>query len=65
MNGLRQNGTTLPWFIQHSYVAPIALSAIWQDWCDHKGVVGATLAMVTIKANDAMSKIHCRIPVFP
>jgi putative SOS response-associated peptidase YedK len=58
-----KNGTKLPWFIQRSDAAPIAFGAIWQDWRDHEGLVVATVAMVTTRANGAMGKIHHRIPV--
>jgi putative SOS response-associated peptidase YedK len=57
------DGTKLPWYIQRSDAAPIAFGAIWQDWADDEGVVGATVAIVTTGANDAMGKIHHRIPV--
>lgn len=54
-----EDGTKLPWYIQRTDGAPMALAAIWQDWGD----LGATTAMVTTGANNAMSKIHHRIPV--
>jgi putative SOS response-associated peptidase YedK len=57
------DGTKLPWYIQRSDTASIAFGAIWQDWTDDEGVVGATAAIVTTGANDAMGKIHHRIPV--
>jgi putative SOS response-associated peptidase YedK len=57
------DGTKLPWYIQRSDAAPIAFGAIWQDWADDEGVVGATVAIVTTGANAAMGKIHHRIPV--
>ncbi len=57
------DGTKLPWYIQRSDTASIAFGAIWQDWTDDEGVVGATVAIVTTGANDAMGKIHHRIPV--
>jgi putative SOS response-associated peptidase YedK len=57
------DGTKLPWYIQRSDTAPIAFGAIWQDWADDEGVVAATVAIVTTGANDAMGKIHHRIPV--
>ena len=37
----------------------MAFAAIWQDW----GEVGPTAAIVTTAANEAMGKIHHRIPV--
>ncbi len=54
-----EDGTKLPWYIQRTDTAPIAFGAIWQDWGDG----GATAAIVTTGANDAMGKIHHRIPV--
>jgi putative SOS response-associated peptidase YedK len=58
-----KNGIKLPWFIQRGDDAPIAFGAIWQDWCDHEGLVVATVAMVITTLNSAMGKIHHRIPV--
>lgn len=54
-----EDGTKLPWYIQRADAAPLALAAIWQDW----GALGSTAAIVTTGANDAMGKIHHRIPV--
>nr|WP_144055626.1 SOS response-associated peptidase [Octadecabacter antarcticus] len=54
-----EDGTKLPWYIQRSDGASIAFGAIWQDWGD----LGSTAAIVTTGANDAMGKIHHRIPV--
>lgn len=53
------DGTKLPWYIQRADTAPLAFAAIWQDWGD----LGATAAIVTTSANDAMGEIHHRIPV--
>jgi putative SOS response-associated peptidase YedK len=58
-----EDGTKLPWYIQRSDAAPIAFGAIWQDWRGDEGVVASTVAIVTTGANDAMGKIHHRIPV--
>lgn len=59
-------GNRLPWFIRHSDDSPIAFAGIWQDWTP-KGGQGAerltTCAIVTTAANDAMSRIHHRMPV--
>lgn len=54
-----EDGTKLPWYIQRTDRSPLAFAAIWQDW----GNLGATAAIVTTAANDAMGKIHHRIPV--
>jgi len=53
------DGTKLPWYIQRRDTTPMAFAAIWQDWGD----LGATAAIVTTAANQAMSEIHHRIPV--
>jgi len=53
------DGTKLPWFVQRADAAPMAFAAIWQDW----GELGATAAVVTTAANEAMAEIHHRIPV--
>ena len=53
------DGTKLPWYIQRQDTTPLAFAAIWQDWGD----TGATAAIVTTAANEAMGKIHHRIPV--
>ena len=58
-----EDGSKLPWFVQRSDGAPMAMAAIWQDW----GAIGAprfsTAAIVTTAANAAMGRIHHRIPV--
>ncbi|MBU2994753.1 SOS response-associated peptidase [Octadecabacter sp. 1_MG-2023] len=54
-----ENGSKLPWFVQRSDGAPLAMAAIWQDW----GELGSTAAIVTTSANNAMGRIHHRIPV--
>ena len=54
-----EDGSKLPWYVQRSDTAPMAMAAIWQDWGD----LGATAAIVTTGANAAMSKIHHRLPV--
>ncbi|MBT8410821.1 MAG: SOS response-associated peptidase [Octadecabacter sp.] len=54
-----EDGTRLPWFIERADGTPLAFAAIWQDWGD----LGPTAAIVTTAANEAMSKIHHRIPV--
>lgn len=54
-----EDGTKLPWYVQRKDGAPMAFAAIWQDW----GEIGPTAAIVTTAANEAMAKIHHRIPV--
>ncbi len=56
----------LPWFIRHSDESPIGFAGIWQDWTPKGGHGGdrlTTCAIVTTAANDAMSRIHHRMPV--
>ncbi|WP_281983434.1 SOS response-associated peptidase [Thalassorhabdomicrobium marinisediminis] len=54
-----EDGAKLPWFVQRRDRAVMAMAAIWQDWGD----IGPTTAVVTTTANDAMGRIHHRIPV--
>ena len=54
-----EDGSKLPWYVKRADGAPMAMAAIWQDW----GALGATAAIVTTAANDAMGRIHHRIPV--
>ena len=56
----------LPWFIRHSDESPIGFAGIWQGWTPKGGQGGdrlTTCAIVTTAANDAMSRIHHRMPV--
>ncbi|KAG1713886.1 putative SOS response-associated peptidase yoqW [Nymphon striatum] len=55
----REDGSKLPWYIQRCDDTPMAFAAIWQDWGD----LGATAAIVTTGANEAMGQIHHRLPV--
>jgi putative SOS response-associated peptidase YedK len=53
-----------PWYITRRDGAPLALAALWQDWKDPVGAqMLRTVAALTIGANDAMSRIHHRMPV--
>jgi putative SOS response-associated peptidase YedK len=52
----------LPWFVQRHDGDPLVMAGIWQEWT-HQDAVLTTCAIVTTGANDAMSKIHHRIPV--
>lgn len=47
-----------PWYVTRSDGAPMVFGGIWQDWRDQP-----TCAIVTVAANDAMAKIHHRLPV--
>jgi len=56
----RTETARLPWFCQRADGAPLVLAGIWQDWGeDHI----PTFAIVTTEANEAMARIHHRIPV--
>jgi len=52
----------LPWFIQRQDGTPLVMAGIWQD-CEFEGQRFATCAIVTTAANNAMARIHHRIPV--
>lgn len=55
-------GTRLPWYITPRNAPIAALAGVWQDW-EQDGERLMTAAIVTIGANDMMSKIHKRMPV--
>lgn len=57
-----EDQTPLPWFVQRADGAPLVMAGIWQDW-HHGDEVLTTCAIVTTAANDAMARIHHRIPV--
>ena len=54
--------TPLPWFVSRRDENPLVMAGIWQDW-DQGGEALTTCAIVTTTANDAMARIHHRIPV--
>jgi putative SOS response-associated peptidase YedK len=52
----------LPWYVTRTDGQPLVMAAIWQDWKrDGQEITGA--AVVTTAANDAMGRIHDRLPV--
>jgi putative SOS response-associated peptidase YedK len=56
------DGNRLPWYIHRADGGTIAFAGVWQDW--ERGDDRFTAcAIVTTAANDAMSKIHHRMPV--
>jgi putative SOS response-associated peptidase YedK len=57
-----EDGTRLPWYIQHRDGAPIAFAGIWQDW-DKGEAPLTTCAIVTTSANRNLSRIHHRMPL--
>ena len=50
--------TPLPWYVTRADGAPMVFGAIWQTWGKQQ-----TCAIVTTAANDAMARIHHRLPV--
>ncbi|HKL69684.1 SOS response-associated peptidase [Salibaculum sp.] len=57
-----EDGTKLPWYITRRDGAPLAFAGIWQDW-ERGGEALSSCAVVTTGANEAMSRVHHRIPV--
>lgn len=55
-------GARLPWYITPRDEEMAVFAGIWQDW-EHQGIRLRTAAIVTITANESMSKIHKRMPV--
>lgn len=53
-------GTRLPWYITSP--EPVVFAGIWQDW-EQEGTRIRSVAIVTVGANEMMSKIHKRMPV--
>lgn len=52
----------LPWYVTRTDAAPMAMAGIWQDWAGEGGPL-TTVAVVTCAANQAMARIHDRLPV--
>lgn len=52
----------LPWYITRCDAAPMVFGGIWQDWGQGDEAL-ASFAVVTVAANEAMGKIHHRLPV--
>ena len=56
------DGKRLPWYIHHAGGETLAFAGVWQVW--EKGDEPlTTCAVVTTSANQAMSRIHHRMPV--
>ena len=51
----------LPWYVTRQDKAPMVFGGIWQDWGQGDDTLTA-FAMVTTAANEAMGKIHHRLP---
>ncbi|MEL6570864.1 MAG: SOS response-associated peptidase [Pseudomonadota bacterium] len=56
------DATPLPWFVARANKSPLVMAGIWQDWQFEDNHL-ATCAIVTTAANQAMARIHHRIPV--
>ncbi|MGR3271261.1 SOS response-associated peptidase [Thalassococcus profundi] len=56
------DGKRLPWYIHPADGEALAFAGVWQDW-ERDGTAYRTCAIVTTGANDAMSRIHHRMPV--
>jgi putative SOS response-associated peptidase YedK len=56
------DGTPLPWFVSRTDKLPLVMAGIWQDW-ERDDEAHTSCAIVTTGANEAMAKIHHRIPV--
>jgi putative SOS response-associated peptidase YedK len=56
------DGKRLPWYIHPSEGEILAFAGVWQVW-DKGEEPLTTCAIVTTDANEAMSKIHHRMPV--
>ena len=56
-----EDGQRLPWYIHRRDGAPLAFGGVWQDWGGAEPQ--PTCAIVTTKANAALSSIHHRMPL--
>lgn len=54
--------TPQPWFVTRADGAPIVFGGIWQDW-ENGDAQMTGCAIVTCAANDAMARIHDRLPL--
>ena len=52
----------LPWFVSRSDKEPLVMAGVWQNW-ERDGEAHTSCAIVTTSANQAMARIHHRIPV--
>ncbi len=52
----------LPWYVTRADGAPMVFAVIWQEWGQQQDAL-STFAIVTTAANDAMARIHHRVPV--
>ena len=56
------DGKRLPWYIHHAGGETLAFAGVWQVW-EKDDEPLTTCAVVTTSANEAMSRIHHRMPV--
>lgn len=57
-----EGGQPLPWWVTRRDGAPMVFGAIWQEW-EGPNEKLTTCAIVTCAANQAMARIHHRLPV--
>ena len=58
-----EDGTRDPWFIAPQGGGICVMAAVWQDWTSPQGEVLRSVALVTTAANQAMTRIHHRMPI--
>ena len=57
-------GTTkIPMYITLKGSAPFAMAGLWDTWQDPNGELIHSCTIITTAANEALSKIHSRMPV--
>jgi len=52
-----------PWYIHPGHGEAMAMAGVWQRWTSPEGERLVTTAIVTCAANQALSKLHHRMPV--
>ncbi len=53
----------LPWAIARSDGAPLVFAGLWEGWRGTDGTVLRTFTIVTTQANEALRRLHVRMPV--
>jgi putative SOS response-associated peptidase YedK len=56
-------GGKLPWAIARADGAPLVFAGLWEGWRGADGTVMRTFTIVTTQANDALRRLHERMPV--
>jgi putative SOS response-associated peptidase YedK len=59
----RQGGAKRPHYIRRRSGAPMAFGGLWETWIGPNGEETETAAIVTTKANAALTPFHDRMPV--